>query len=188
MFENDAFHKRGQALEDEFFHRVDEQLRDQLRESIQREKSRELLAEATGFKNPELLDHLIDAGIESSAVAALALAPAVFVAWADGDVTAKERQVVMSEALGHGIDQNPISFQLIERWLEHCPPESLWKLWQEYATGVHESMSPAASKLLMTEIHQLATKVANASGGVLGRGKISKAEQNILDKIESIAG
>lgn len=188
MFDNDAFHKRGQALEDEFFHRVDDKLRQQLRERIQRDKAKEMLSEATGFQNQELLDHLVDAGIESSTIAALALAPAIFVAWADGQVTAKERQVVMSEALQRGVDECPMSFQLIESWLEHRPPESLWKLWQEYAVAIQKPIAPAASSLLAIEIHRLATKVSSASGGMLGRGKISRAEQKILDEIASNIG
>ena len=103
MFEKDAFRQREQAMEDEFFHRVDEKLRKKLRESIERDKSKERIAEATGFQNPELLDHLVEAGFESTTLAALALIPPIFVAWADGEVTAKERQAVMSEALRRGV-------------------------------------------------------------------------------------
>ena len=187
MFEKDVFRQREQALEDEFFHRVDEKLRQKLRESIERDKSKERIAEATGFENPELLDHLVEAGFESTTLAALALIPPIFVAWADGEVTAKERQAVMSEALRRGVNDNPVSFQLIESWLEHRPPESLWKLWREYAIGIHESMLPAVSKLLAIEIMTLATNVAKASGGRFGKGKISKAQQKVLDEIKAIA-
>lgn len=188
MFEKDAFRQREQAMENEFFHRVDEKLRKQLRESIEREKAKERIAEATGFENQELLDHLVEAGFESTTLAALALIPPIVVAWADGEVTAKERQTVLSEAFRRGVDDNPISFHLIEGWLEHRPPESLWKLWREYATAIHESMLPSASNLLANEIMTLATNVAKASGGRFGRGKISRAEQKILDEIKAVAG
>ena len=65
MYDHDAIHDRGRALEDEFFHRVDEQLRTKLRESMEREKKREQLISATGFNDEELLDHLIDGGFRA---------------------------------------------------------------------------------------------------------------------------
>ena len=43
----------------------------------------------------ELLDHLLDGGFQPASVAALALVPAVFIAWADGSVTQNERQAVI---------------------------------------------------------------------------------------------
>jgi hypothetical protein len=80
MFDHDAIHDRGRALEDEFFHRVDEELRKKLRETMERETKREQLLAATGFKDEALLDHLLDGGFEPATVAALVLVPAVFVA------------------------------------------------------------------------------------------------------------
>ena len=48
MFDKSAFEKREKAIEDEFFHRVDEKLRKDLRDSIQRQKDRESLVMVTG--------------------------------------------------------------------------------------------------------------------------------------------
>ena len=183
MFETDALHRRGQALEDEFFHRIDENLRKQLRESMQLDQRREQLKAATGFEDAELLDHLLTGGFQSSTLSALALLPALFVAWADGSVTNKERQAVLSAALNRGLDHQPNAMQMVRSWLENRPPESLWILWKEYAEGLHEFLPEGVSDLLLREIVRTATKVAEASGGALGFGKISAAEQDILDKI-----
>ena len=186
MFEHDAIHERGKALEDEFYHRVDEKLRKELRESMEREKAREQLASATGFRDKELLDHLIDAGFQSSTLTALALVPTVFVAWADGSVTDKERQAVMSTAMQRGLEHDPTALQMVEAWLQKHPPRGLWKLWKEYAEAVHASVSPTLAEMLVKEILRQATIVAEASGGTLGFGKISKDEQAILDEIQSM--
>ena len=113
MFDHDAIHDRGKALEDEFFYRVDEQLRQKLRESMEREEQRKQLIAATGFQDEELLDHLLDGGFQPTSVAALALVPAVFTAWADGSVTASERQAVMGAALQRGLDNQPMAMQMI---------------------------------------------------------------------------
>ena len=59
---------------------------------MKREKLREQLASATGFQDPELIDHLVDRGFEPTTLTALALVPMVFVAWADGTVTPSERR------------------------------------------------------------------------------------------------
>ncbi len=187
MFEKDAFQQRGQALEDEFFHRVDEKLRAQLREKMQREEAKQQLATVTHFTSDALLDHLVEAGFEPASLAALALAPTVMVAWADGEVTPKERQAVLSGALHHGVDRTPAAFHLIEGWLHDRPSESVWTLWKEYATQVYAKMEPVSRKLLAREILDLATKVAKASGGPRGTGKISAAEQLILDEIEAVS-
>jgi hypothetical protein len=186
MHDTDALHQRGQALEDEFFHRVDEKLRVELREAMEREKSREQLSAATGFKDQALLDHFLEGGFQATTLAALSLVPTVWVAWADGSITPKERQAVLSAALQRGLEHEPTAFQMVEGWLHKHPPRSLWKLWKEYAEAVHETVSPTLAELLMTEILRQATVVAEASGGTLGFGKITASEQAILDEIRDI--
>lgn len=186
MFETDALHRRGQALEDEFFHRVDEQLKEKLRQSMEHEKLREQLSAATGFTDETLLDHLIEGGFQPTTLTALALVPAVFIAWADGSVTPKERQAVLAAALSRGLDHEPTAMQMVTAWLDKHPPRTLWTLWKEYAEGLHDSVSETLSDLLMKEILRTATAVAEASGGTLGFGKISAAEQKILDEIANM--
>jgi len=186
MFETDALHRRGQALEDEFFHRVDEKLRAELRESMERSEQRTQLSAATGFQEQELLDHLLDAGFQASTLMALALVPSVFVAWADGSVTPQERQAVMSAALQRGLEHEPTALHMIEAWLHKHPPRTLWKLWKEYAEAIHATVSPTLAEMLMREILRQATAVAEASGGTLGFGKVSKDEQAILDEVANM--
>lgn len=184
MFETDAFAKRERAMEDEFFHRVDEKLREQLRRSMQRDRSREGLQDATGLNDPELLDALLDAGFEATTMAALALVPAVFVAWADDAVTQPEREAVLKAAAERGIAEDGVAAQLLDSWLSHRPRQTLWQTWKHYAEAVRHSISDSATGILSASILQVATSVAQASGGVLGYGKISSSEQALLDEIE----
>lgn len=188
MSESDAIHKRGHALEDEFFHRVDERLREQLRKKMQREESRRVLAAATGFQDPTMLDQMLDAGIEPETLTALALVPVVFVAWADGSVSDAERETVMNEALKTNLAQQSAAFELVEGWLRNRPPSSMWTLWKEYVSAIRGKMSPVTGDALGKEIHRQATAVAKASGGTLGFGKISSAEQDKLDEIAKVFG
>ncbi len=186
MYEKDAFKIRERALEDEFFHRVDESLREQLRESLEREQIREELAKVTALTDTELLDALIDAGFQASTLAALTLLPAIFVAWADDNVDQPERQALLSAASDHGIEPEGLAWQLIEKWITVRPKKSLWNTWQRYAEAVGASLSTTSSQKLAKEILALATVVAEASGGVLGLGKISKRERQVLDNIKQV--
>ena len=183
MFDHDAIHDRGRALEDEFFHRVDEQLREKLRQEMEREQQREQLIASTGLKDDELLNHLLDGGFQPATIAALVLVPAVFVAWADGSVTANERQAVMSAALQRGLEDQPLAMKMVDAWLHHHPPRSLWKLWKEYSLAVRKTVPANVAEKLTSEILRQCKVVAEASGGTLGFGKVSKAEQEILDEI-----
>jgi hypothetical protein len=187
MVESDALHKRGQALEDEFFHRVDEKLRKQLRESMAREKERQQLADVTGFEDQALLDHLLDGGFQPATVAALALVPAVFVAWADGKVTPAERQAVMHAALHRGFEREPSALLLVEAWLNKHPPKSLWNLWKEYAEALYASLPPVMASVLAQEILRPAQAVAESSRKMPGYAKVCKEEQAILDEVASMS-
>ncbi|MEM8666192.1 MAG: hypothetical protein AAGG48_01665 [Planctomycetota bacterium] len=186
MFDQDALHQRGKALEDEFFRQVDQKLIADMKAAEEREKLKEQFSSVTGFKDDQLLEHLVDAGFQPASLAALALVPAVFVAWADGSVTSQERQEVMNAALHRGVEEQPTAMQLLESWLQKHPPRPLWKLWKEYVEAVYQSVPSESGEALANEIRQQAKTVAEASGGTLGFGKISQTEREILDDIDSV--
>jgi hypothetical protein len=125
----------------------------------------------------------LDGGFQPATVAALVLVPAVFVAWADGSVTPQERQAVMSAALQRGLENQPLAMKMIDAWLHSHPSQSLWKLWKEYAAAFRQTVPETVAEKLTSEIVRLCKSVAEASGGTLGFGKVSKAEQEILDEI-----
>lgn len=185
MFDKSAFDKRERAMEDEFFHRVDEKLREELRQSMERDKSRESLAKATGLSDNDVLDALIDAGFQVTTLAALSLVPAIFVAWADDKVDEPEREQLEKAATDHGIAKAGLAWQLLESWMEQKPPKSLWNTWQQYAEAVGKSLTPTAAGILADEIYKLSKVIAEASGGLLGIGKISSKERAVLDQIKA---
>ncbi|MCA9135433.1 MAG: hypothetical protein KDB00_01705 [Planctomycetales bacterium] len=186
MIELDAIHRRGRALEDQYFQRVDQELLRNLRDEEQKMHRLEELTEVTGVHDDKIARHLMDAGIDASNVAALTLTPIVFVAWASGTVSPEERQGVVSAALRRGVDSNPLAFRLLEQWLHTRPPRELWQIWKEYAATLHASLPPTTADKLRSRLVAQAEEVAKASGGVLGVGKICPAEQRVLDEIESV--
>ena len=150
--ESDSFAKRERALEDEFFHRVDEKLREELRKSMEHDRSREALAAATGFTDTPLLDELIDSGITATTLVALALVPSVMVAWSDADMDKKEREAVLEIAKARGIEQDGAAYQVLNDWLTRRPNRSLLETWEHYVREVKPTLTEEAWKQFADEV------------------------------------
>ena len=183
MIDTNQLAARGRALENEYFRRVDHDLIRKRHEEMQLAEKVAELTRIIGTDDDSLSEHLLDVGIDSTTVAALALTPLVFVAWADGSITSDERQTVISTAIRQGVYDSHEAFDLVQQWLHTRPRKPLWDAWKHYAAEFHNNLPAViANKLAFRTIFR-ATRVAKASGGVLGFGKISESEQRILDEI-----
>src|SRR6185503_4624102 len=117
---------RGRSLEDEFFHREDKRLIQQLAALRAAEATREALGQASGITAPAVLDKLVELGIRAETVAALSIVPLVEVAWADGEIDARERRAVVERA---GVPQDSTAGALLAAWLERRPDPKLLTAW-----------------------------------------------------------
>ena len=177
--------ERGKSLEDEFFRREDKRLLARLQELRAAEVNREALAKAAGITKPEVLDRLLQLGIQAQTLAALSIVPLVEVAWADGALDAKERRTVLEHAVAAGITSGSAPYALLEAWLEHRPNRQLHEAWKQLVVAIREQMGPGEAARLKAEILERARAVARASGGVLGIGsKVSSAEAEVLTELE----
>ena len=86
---------RRKALEEQFFTKQNEELRQQLRKSQEKQASREALARVAGDADAEVLDKLVELGIGPQTWAALEIVPLVEVAWANAQVEEKERKLLL---------------------------------------------------------------------------------------------
>ena len=174
---------RGRSLEDEFFRREDQRLREKLNQLKTAEASRDALAKASGITQPEILDKLIALGIGAETVAALALVPLVEVAWADGALDAKERRAVIERA---GVPSGSPEATMLESWLDRRPDPKLLTAWTHLVQGMTAQLDAAGRDRLKTGLLERARAVAGASGGVLGMGaKVSRPESEMLAKLEA---
>ena len=180
----DALDDRRQALEDEFFHRVDEKLLTDMKAKTAAESNRKQLEAATGITNSGLLDELLAAGASAEAVSAISLVPLILVAWASGKVEPEEREQVLKAASDHGITSDTPAAQLLEHWLERKPNRKLGATWNHYIAAVVAQMGAESRSALRTDIIGRATAVANAAGGLLGFGKISIDEKHVIAELE----
>src|SRR5512134_2798409 len=100
-------------LEEAFFARENARLLEQLRTRSRQKQQREELSEALQITDEGLLDHLIQLGVEPATVLALTLAPLAVVAWAGGEIHAKEREAVLQAAADHGVEPGSPGCQLL---------------------------------------------------------------------------
>ncbi|MFI4946589.1 MAG: hypothetical protein ACHP85_25140, partial [Burkholderiales bacterium] len=127
----------------------------------------------------------IELGIRPEIVSALAIVPLVEVAWADGSLDAKERQTVLERAEKSGIAAGTADHDLLRSWLEKKPEPRLLAAWTEMVRGLSERMPPPELAALKAGLMERAKAVARASGGFLGVGAVSAAEQDVIDRLES---
>jgi hypothetical protein len=177
---------RRRALEEEFFARENEKLRQQLRAKMESQAHREGLAKASGISHPDVLDHLVKLGLDAQTVIALGLVPLIDVAWADGKMAERERLAVLSAAREKGIDDASPAGLLLASWLSAPPPPKLREVWIDYVRALCRELSPLERGELRDDLLGRARAIAESAGGFLGLGsKVSPEEQQELARLEA---
>jgi len=181
----DAFEKRRQALEEEFFNKYNQKLADKLRVALEKQHTREELEQLTGIHDAGVLDTLMALHVDKSTFAAFGLYPLVEVAWADGEVDENERAALIAAAAEHGITPGSFAHTALEEFLRNTPREDARKAWYAWAEVLNRKLDAAERKKVREGLVQRGRAIAVASGGFLGLGrKVSPNEQRILDAIE----
>jgi tellurite resistance protein len=181
---NEFLGDRRVALEEAFFSKENERLRQRLRDMDHARERKQALSAASGITDDAALDRLAALNIGSDTLAALSLVPLVTVAWADGDIDDKERRVLLSKASEMGLGQQDVSYQIFERWLAEPPPPSLLAAWKDYIGALAAALKPEERRALQHELLNRARAVAGAAGGFIGFGGISPSEAKVLKELE----
>lgn len=180
---------RRRALEEEFFRKENERLRQHLHAQMKSREHREALARAIGISDSSLLDHLVALGLDGETVAALGLVPLIEVAWADDRMEAEEHRAVLRAARERGVDDASPAGLLLDSWLSTRPPPRLVEAWTQYVQALVKNLDPAERETLREDVIGRARAVAEAAGGFLGmRSRISQAERNMLERLEAAFG
>lgn len=185
---SDIFKARERGFEADYFRKQDDKLLAKLRERAALSEVAQALAEKLQVENAELLRHIAELGITRDTGAAVLLAPLVQVAWAGGQVSEAERQMVLSLATSRGMVPGSPAHAQLETWLKKRPSDDL------FATAL-EAMKDGLAVLPEAErderiqgIVAAAHRVAEASGGGLLRllglaDGVSHDEVVVLDAI-----
>ncbi|MCC6125011.1 MAG: hypothetical protein IT426_08620 [Pirellulales bacterium] len=174
-----------QTLIDSIFFDKDRQLLEAFRKRTEKLDRRAQLSQVSGIHDETVLDRLIELNIDAETFAAMALVPLVTVAWADGDVQAQEREVILTAAKNSGLPPKDGRYPLLEHWLNKHPGPEMVAAWKHYIAGLCQKLTPPEIENLKHELLDLARNVAQAAGGFLGMGsKISSAERDVLADLE----
>ena len=179
----DSLSERGQSLEEAFFRNMDRKLIEELRSKKAREQQIDELAAASGIEHREVVGALLDAGVHSEVLVAVGMAPLIEVAWADHSMDAGERDAILRAARESGVTEGSAAAELLSAWLEQRPGAELFEAWKSYAGALVAELGESDAAAVREDIMGRAQVVAEAAGGFLGLGAVSKDEQRMLDEL-----
>ncbi len=174
---------REQALENEYFRRRDRELIDRLHEQGRKERERQGLEEQLNAHDPEFLDALQAEGVTPDNLALLHLAPLIEVAWAEGDVTARERELVLALALRRGIEPDGPLYRQLAGWLDRHPGQAFFDTATKAIRKMLALHDQRTREVEEKDLLAWSTRIAEATGGILGMMPISREERECLRRI-----
>ena len=161
--------EREKALGDAFFQGSAEEIRERLALHDAETAARDALRDATGIENPDVLAELAGLGIRVDTLSALTLIPLIDVAWADGEMDAKECDAILQAAVATGVQPDSMSYRLLEIWMQEQPPPDLTNVWRSFIQALCETLSDGESGRLSENLLRRARDVAAAAGNHLDR-------------------
>jgi len=159
---------RRAGLEEAFFARHNEELRQKLLEADTEQFRKDALKAATGIVDEAVIARLMQLDISTQTLAALTLVPMVLVAWADGTISAEERRAILAGAAKEGLQPGSPGLALLEAWLHARPEATLFEAWKDYVHSLTQHLDPAERRTLEASVLAQAHAVASATGSFLG--------------------
>ena len=146
------------------------------------------LAHVSGIVEERVLDNLVKAGVTAETLMAVTLIPMVEVAWVDGSVTPEERDAVLNAAAAQGVKPDTATYEILKTWLQARPDKHIITAWKDYVREAVRLMPKETAAEFKRNMIDRATRVAEAAGGFLGMGTISKSERALIDEFAKSFG
>lgn len=186
---HDALDDRRKALEEQFFKDHNEALVKKLKAQADTAHSKAELQRLTGIGSEQVLEALAALNIGTAATLVMSLYPVIAVAWADGKLDDRERQVILDLAATIGLKRDSEAYDYLNHWLATKPELSWHDLWTAYVKALVARMKADDKAMLKATVLGRARVVAEVSGGFLGLAwRVSQAEQRMLDALDSAFG
>ncbi len=189
MAEKDKFAEREHWLEEEYFGKKNQELIEKMRQQRAREADREKMSEMMGVNDQEVLEALQDLGYTSETIQLLHVVPLVEVAWTEGGVADREREMIHKIAQARGVQPDSAAQELLSHWLENKPSgrffENSLHAIRVVLELLPEEQRRASRKDLITYCNQIAEAV---SSGIFGPGKVQDEERALIAHIAAEIG
>lgn len=170
--------------EAEYFHRLDAELIDSMRERAACRERRLRLAIASGINDPTILETLKRLGYDHTTVMLLPLVPLVQVAWANGFVSTTERDRIIAVASMRGVRANTPAYDCLVAWLDQRPPDEFFQGSLSAISKICGSLPPIEQKAYREALLLGCREVAIASCGHFGWGSgICAAKRKLIGEI-----
>jgi hypothetical protein len=173
------------AKEEEYFHKKEQELIEKMRQRVLKEQGRQELAEFFLVEDAAILNELQDLGYSRDTIFLLFLVPVIHVAWIDGSVTEKERRAMLEIARERGMEKASPAESMLQDWLNNRPPDEFFDKTLRLIGNILETRPKSVRLIREQTLAHYCDVVANASGGFLGFGKTSAAQQELIRKITS---
>ena len=177
----DFLSSRKRTNEEEYFQKQDRELIEKARQRAQAERQLRELGEQIGVTDPETIRELAELGFTPETVRLLPLIPVLEMAWAEGDVTAPERKMLVDLARARGIVEGTAGDRQLAEWLDRRPDESVFRragrlINALFASGGRFDVTP-------NDLLKYCEAIAEASGGLFGIRRVSGDERATLERI-----
>jgi hypothetical protein len=171
------------AREEEHFRKRDRELIEKLRQADAAAKARLALEQEAGVHDPEMLRELDRLGFTPDTIALLPLVPVLQVAWAKAGVSGAERSLIMNLARSRGIAAGSAADRRLKEWLDHQPSEETFHKATRLIAAIIDSPDRGALHVSGDELFKYCDRIAHASGGIFGIGRVSPEERAALEEI-----
>ena len=183
MADKELFGDRRRTQEEEYFRRQERELIEKLAQRGREEATRRRMAEHTGVADDEILRDLQALGYTPETVMLLHLVPLLQMAWAEGSVSDRERDLILEAARARGIDKDSAADRQLAAWLTDRPSDELFEKTLRAIGAILQSRPSEERDASQKDLVSRLTAIASASGGILGFGKVSPQEQQVLAHI-----
>ena len=180
MADKDIIQERGRSLEDDYFRKKDRELVEKIQRAAAAEQARAEIGKATGLSDPALADELLALGFTADTVSLLPLVPIVQMAWAEGGVSAAERDLIVQFARRRGIADGSAADAQLSAWMSARPSDEVFA---RAGRLIRAMLDSGGAGLNADDLVSYCESIASASGGVFGIGKISADERKLLSSI-----
>jgi hypothetical protein len=181
--DKDLFAERGRSLEEEYFRKREQELIEKMRQHADADAARRRLGEQAGVADEEILQDLQALGYTAETVTLLHLVPLVQMAWAEGDVSDRERDLIKEAARARGIAAGSPADQQLSHWLTRRPADDFFEKTLRAIGAVLQAQPAETRAASQKDLLSYCTAIASASGGILGFRTVSDEERQLLSRI-----
>jgi hypothetical protein len=183
IMDRHALDDRRRGLEEEYFRKKEQELIEKMRRHHEEEAERRHLGEQAGVADEGILNDLQALGYTPETVMLLHLVPLIQTAWAEGNVSARERELIIKAARSRGIQAGTAADRQLNGWLTDRPSEELFEKTLRAINAILQARSPEDREATERDLLSLCTAIASASGGFVGFHAVSDEERQILAHI-----